>query len=375
MIAVRLVDKLRTLGRLRRRPDINRNRLGLGVVMALIGLGMIAHDVLETARPATWQWSKTASSNSTADPTINWAEGMPPALVNDSARAMMARLAEFRDDTSGSLTTSGTSTAYTLTTNQGLPATPNSGQLVCFVPHVTNGATPTLAVDLGAATAIQTQPGVPVGASSLIQGTPYCASYNASQPAWVLFGAGNIPVPLGAMLDYTGAVAPTSNWALAAGQAISRTTYAAYFSLVGTTYGAGDGVTTFNIPDLRGRLAAGQDNMGGSAAGRIGTVSTDSGTIVGTTLGSAAGSATHAQTLAELATHNHSAADSGHTHSVAISTGTGNYSSGGDTPMQAGGSISTGTGFANVTIGNAGSGNAMSLLQPTMILTKIVRIQ
>ncbi len=43
--------------------------------------------------------------------------------------------------------------------------------------------------------------------------------------------------------------------------------------------------------------------------------------------------------------------------------------------MQAGGSISTGTGFANVTIGNAGSGNAMSLLQPTMILTKIVRIQ
>jgi len=44
-----------------------------------------------------WKWSRTASSNATADNTVNWAEGMAPSAVNDSARAMMARLAEWRD--------------------------------------------------------------------------------------------------------------------------------------------------------------------------------------------------------------------------------------------------------------------------------------
>ena len=68
---------------------------------------------------AFWKWSRTASSNATADSTINWAEGMAPSAVNDSARAMMARLAEWRDDVSGTITTGGTSTAYTVTSNQG----------------------------------------------------------------------------------------------------------------------------------------------------------------------------------------------------------------------------------------------------------------
>jgi microcystin-dependent protein len=104
------------------------------------------------------------------------------------------------------------------------------------------------------------------------------------------------------VLDYTGSTVPTSNFALPFGQAISRTTFAAYFALVGTTYGAGDGSTTFNIPDLRGRVAAGQDNMGGSAAGRIGTaLVTDGGTINGQTIGSTGGSQNHGQTTAELA--------------------------------------------------------------------------
>jgi len=45
---------------------------------------------------AFWKWSRTASSNAAADNTINWAEGMAPSAVNYSARAMMARLAEWR---------------------------------------------------------------------------------------------------------------------------------------------------------------------------------------------------------------------------------------------------------------------------------------
>src|SRR3990167_8065526 len=65
------------------------------------------------------------------------------------------------------------------------------------------------------------------------------------------------PVMLtGAILQY-GAAYPPSGWLLCDGSAVSRTTYAALFAVIGTTYGAGNGSTTFNVPDLRGRIAVG----------------------------------------------------------------------------------------------------------------------
>src|SRR4051794_8193222 len=65
-----------------------------------------------------WKWSRAANSNASADASINWAEGQPPSSVNDSARAMMAAAAKFRDDISGAITTGGTATAYTVTSYQ-----------------------------------------------------------------------------------------------------------------------------------------------------------------------------------------------------------------------------------------------------------------
>ena len=59
-----------------------------------------------------FKWSKTANNNANADGTINWAEGQAPSTVNDSARAMMAAAAKYRDDIAG-VTTGGTATAYT----------------------------------------------------------------------------------------------------------------------------------------------------------------------------------------------------------------------------------------------------------------------
>lgn len=76
--------------------------------------------------------------------------------------------------------------------------------------------------------------------------------------------------PVGMVADFAGSTAP-AKWYLCYGQAISRTTYASLFSVIGTTYGSGDGVTTFNVPDFRGRIIAGLDNMGGSPAGRLTT--------------------------------------------------------------------------------------------------------
>lgn len=63
-------------------------------------------------------------------------------------------------------------------------------------------------------------------------------------------------LPPGVTVPYAGASAP-SGWLLAQGQAISRTTFAALFAVCGVLYGPGDGSTTFNLPDLRGRHAVG----------------------------------------------------------------------------------------------------------------------
>lgn len=82
-----------------------------------------------------------------------------------------------------------------------------------------------------------------------------------------LFGKG--PVPAGTVHTFAGAIAGLpSGYLLADGSAISRTTYADLFAAVSTTYGVGDGSTTFNIPDLRGEFIRGLDNSRGIDTGR-----------------------------------------------------------------------------------------------------------
>ena len=68
---------------------------------------------------------------------------------------------------------------------------------------------------------------------------------------------------------FTAASAAPSGWLIANGDAVSRTTYAALFALIGTTYGSGDGSTTFNLPDLRGAFARGLDLGRGLDPGRV----------------------------------------------------------------------------------------------------------
>lgn len=80
--------------------------------------------------------------------------------------------------------------------------------------------------------------------------------------------ASALSIPAGVIVSYGGAAAPTG-WLLCYGQAISRSTYSDLFTAIGTTFGAGNGSTTFNVPDLRGRFGLGKDDMGGSAANRV----------------------------------------------------------------------------------------------------------
>src|SRR5690606_17924783 len=109
-------------------------------------------------------------------------------------------------------------------------------------------------------------------------------------------------VPIGTVVDYAGSTAPTG-WLFCAGQAVSRSTYAALFSVIGTTYGVGDGSTTFNLPDLRGRVTAGRDNMGGVSAGRL--TGARPGGVNGSWLGSAGGTEAHQLHAGEMAFHQH----------------------------------------------------------------------
>ncbi|HEV8606099.1 MAG TPA: hypothetical protein VGQ99_12070 [Tepidisphaeraceae bacterium] len=135
-------------------------------------------------------WSKTAGSNSIADASINWAEGQAPSTVNDSARAMMARIAEYRDDVSGSLLTTGGSTAYTIFTNENFDSLAHlDKQTLTICAHVTSGASPTLSVDGLTAKPIQSSTGVAVTAGGLVVGTQYRMTYYNTAGEFIVDGA------------------------------------------------------------------------------------------------------------------------------------------------------------------------------------------
>lgn len=111
-------------------------------------------------------------------------------------------------------------------------------------------------------------------------------------------------IPAGMIMPTAASVEP-SGWLYCYGQNLSRTTYARLFTAVGTTYGSGDGSTTFGLPDLRGRTIAGRDNMGGTTASRLTAALSG---ITGTTLGSAGGTETHTLTTTQMPSHSHGGA-------------------------------------------------------------------
>jgi microcystin-dependent protein len=287
----------------------------------------------------------------------------------------MPRTAEWRDDVSGTITTGGTSTAYTVISNQGFDTLAHmNGAMIAFVPHTTNGATVTLNVDGLGVKPLRYGPGLELQSGILIQGTPYVATYNNSDGAFYLrnFAGNPYGIPLGGLLPYVASSAPNTAFALPFGQAISRATYATLFSLISTTFGVGDGSTTFNIPDIRGRSIFGLDNMGGAAANRITNAGSN---IVGTTLGATGGAENHVLTQPELP--------------AVAPTFTGTPSSTGVNYINTGAVGSTltwvlasgNTFYQNPvtitpagTISNLGSGNAHPQMPPTIVLPFILRV-
>jgi microcystin-dependent protein len=166
--------------------------------------------------------------------------------------------------------------------------------------------------------------------------------------------------PLGAIIPYGGSSAP-SKWLFCYGQNVSRTTYSALWDAIKKEtytgsgvyvgpYGNGDGSSTFAMPDLRGRVVAGLDNMGGSSANRLVNM------VSGGTLGQSGGAERHQLSISEIPSHQH---------------GIPLHATGGGWPPVIQGGWSNG--YWNSTISDAAGGSGYHTnTQPTIVLNYII---
>jgi microcystin-dependent protein len=199
--------------------------------------------------------------------------------------------------------------------------------------------------------------------------------YNGA--AWVT-GAGGTPpsvLPSGMLAPFAGASAP-AGWLLCAGQAVSRTVNATLFAAIGTTYGAGDGSTTFNLPDLRGRTIAGEDDMGGTAANRLTTAGSG---VNGVTLGAVGGAENVTLTALQSGTraHSHGISDPGHIHYQSGIGLAANGSRAGLVNPDGIGFTATGSATTGISISNAtatAAQDAHNNVQPTIVMNYIIKI-
>lgn len=175
----------------------------------------------------------------------------------------------------------------------------------------------------------------------------------------LLQALGTIP---GSLVMFAGASIP-QGWLACDGSAISRTTYSALFASIGTTWGGGDGSTTFNLPDLRGRCPIGVGTGGGLTARALGDVG---------------GEENHSLSAAENGVHTHTVTDPTHTHDAGIAQsfvtdlggGTEYVGVGGTKGGLVGQTLAAATG---ISIQNQGSGTGHNTMQPFAAVNFIIK--
>lgn len=175
--------------------------------------------------------------------------------------------------------------------------------------------------------------------------------------------------PIGSVVSYAGNSAP-SGWLLCFGQAVSRSEYSSLFAVIGTTFGPGDGSSTFNIPDLRGRVEAGRDDMGGSDASRLSFFGS-----LAKTIGAAFGAASHILSVGQLPPHSHGVNDPTHAHPGVQNSPSGQGRGDQSPPVAQASYGLSGYSATGITIQNTGSGEAHINTQPTIIFNKIIKVQ
>lgn len=241
--------------------------------------------------------------------------------------------------------------SYTLTTGSGIADQARNAVLVLtgaltgncnvIVPSVKKIYTVRNSTTGGFSVVVKTFAGTGVNITPGDIQTIYCDGTNVQGPVG--------GVPTGAVMEYFGPVAP-AGWLLINGAAVSRTVYASLFSLLGTTYGSGDGVTTFNLPNRTDRFGVGAGGFYPVGAVGGGTTTSTAGSH---SHGSSTGSTT--LTIAQMPAHNHSINDPGHAHSTIGVANDGNFGAGGFAAYPAGTTNTAGS-STGITINNQGGG-------------------
>lgn len=220
-----------------------------------------------------------------------------------------------------------------------------TGAMFTFIPSQTNTGS-------GVVMAIDALSNIPVGkyglgslaASDLVAGKMAVLFKDAN--TLFLLNPQTLPVPSGTILDFGGTVVP-QGFLACDGSNVSRQTNASLFAAIGTTWGVGNGTTTFGVPDFRRRTSIGS---GGAGTGTIAA-----------TVGSTGGEEGHALTDPE---------NGPHTHVPAFNNVTG-IIGGGGFGLGAGGSAGA---SVDLTIASAGSGTAHNTMQPSAVVLKIIKI-
>ena len=153
-------------------------------------------------------------------------------------------------------------------------------------------------------------------------------------------GASNIVLP-GLVTWFAGTAAP-SGWLACDGTAISRTTYASLFAAISTTYGIGDGTTTFNLPASARCVLVGSGGSGTS--------------VLANTVGATGGEETHLLTTTELPAQ---------THQYTVTTYPSTTSATGGNPDGTSGGVTT--------TGSTGGGTAHNNMQPSLVMLMIIK--
>jgi microcystin-dependent protein len=240
------------------------------------------------------EFDSTPANNTDID-SINIAEGCAPSGINNAIRELMSQLKDQQTGAAGDNFTVGGNLAVTGTTTfTGVPSAPTAS-----------------------------------------------AGTNTTQLATTAFVLSNAN-PTGSLIMWTTGTAPTG-WLLCAGAAVSRSTYSALFAIIGTTFGVGDGTTTFNVPNYTSRMP------------------------YGTTLGATGGSAD-----AVVVSHTHTITDPGHSHTLGL---TNTLAGGGGAPRfdLSGTVASTNTNTTGITNQTTGVSGTNANLPPYLGINFIIK--
>ena len=299
------------------------------------------------------EYNATAASN-TALGGINLSEGvMVPSDLNNALREIMSHLKDLSDGTTG----------------------------IDVLSLIDDDASHAIKIQGPSDITANTTFTLPDGDGSADQ---YLKTDGSGTLAWV--SPSSFSLPAGLVFPYAGATAPTG-YLLCYGQTLGNASsgatvandnYQALFDVVKTAYGNsgsevfGNG-DTVNLPDLRGRVVAGQDDMGGSSANNL---TNQSGGLNGDTLGATGGAETHQLVTSEMPAHNHSVS------SISIQGVNGSGSNGQSISglrfqtLQGLSNISTHavTSGHSISISNKGGNGSHNNVQPTIILNYIIKI-